>query len=156
MLGGSPHNGHVKRQQSFVSSSRLFILAYLAMIADSQDTPFDNATCIQGSLAYVEGISLLGLRAASTDLKALGRMPQLRILILDGAMTDSTLSGFLIPRLALLSWRVAGGPPLPFASDTVKAAAVLDFSRDEEKFDFDVEPFLDDSIQARFLPVAYT
>ena len=55
-------------------------------------------------------------------------MPQLRILILDGAETDSMLSGFHLPNLAMLSWRDAVGPSLQFALETVKSAAVLDIS----------------------------
>ena len=76
----------------------------------------------------MEGISVAGLQADALDVKALSRMPRLRILVLDGAKVDDTLSGFRIPRLAMLSWRGAGARSLPFALETVKSAAVLDIA----------------------------
>ena len=87
---------------------------------------------IQGTLALVEGISLAGLTVDSIILEALSRMPQLRILILDGVKTDMTLSGVRLPRLAMLSWRDAGTPLLPFALEMVEEAAVVDISWNEE------------------------
>ena len=83
---------------------------------------------IQGELACVQGIALTGLRADSTAFEALGRMSQLRILVLDGVKMESVLSGFHIPRLAMLSWRDASEPSLPFSLDIIRSAAVLDLS----------------------------
>lgn len=87
---------------------------------------------MQDMLPRVEGISLLGLQAYPINLQALSRMPQLRILILDGTQADTILSGFNMPRLAMLSWRDAHGPSLPFALQIATAAAVIDISGSNE------------------------
>ena len=87
---------------------------------------------MQGMLKGVEGISLAGLRVDSAMAEALSCMPDLRILILDGVKLDGVLSGAQLPRLAMLSWRDAGGPVLPFALEAVKSAAVLDISGNGE------------------------
>lgn len=106
----------------------------------------------QGTLIHLQGISLSGSRAV--DFEAFGRMPSLRILVLDGVKMGDVLSsfdlphlamsswrgfnphnmlfGFHLPYLAMLSWRDAGGVSLPFALETVRQAAVLDISRSEE------------------------
>ena len=76
----------------------------------------------------MEGISLAGLRADSTTLKALSRAENLRILILDYVEMNRVVSGFHIPQLAMLSWRNAGGVSLPFALEIVKSASVLNIS----------------------------
>ena len=76
----------------------------------------------------MEGISFQGMQADSDNFEALGRMPQLRILILDGVKTDSLLSGVQLPSLAMLSWRDASGPSLPFALEAIESAAVLDIA----------------------------
>lgn len=85
--------------------------------------------CIQGVLADVEGISLQGLQLHSASFEALGRMSNLRILILDDVKTNSVLSGFKLPRLAMLSWWGAPGRLLPFAVRTIQTVAVLDIWR---------------------------
>ena len=59
-------------------------------------------------------------------------MPELRTLILDGVKAESRVCGIQIPRLAMLSWRGAHGPSLPFALEAVKSAAVLDISGSNE------------------------
>ena len=87
---------------------------------------------MQGNLAHVEGISLTGVRAELITSEALGRMPQLRILILDGVKTDSMLSGFHLPRLAMLSWRGAHGPSLPIGFEGIVSATILNVSRNDE------------------------
>ena len=84
----------------------------------------------------VEGILLTGLREDPATFEALNRMPQLRILIMDGVKINRVLSGLQLPRLAMLSWRGAHGSTLPFDMEIAKAAAVLDISfipRDELK-----------------------
>ena len=87
---------------------------------------------MQGNLVNLEGIALPGLQADSTTNEAFRRMPRLRILILDGVKLNSKLSGFQLPRLAMLSWREVSGPLLPFATDIITAAAVLDISDSTE------------------------
>ena len=87
---------------------------------------------MQGKLNGVEGISLTGLRVDSAMVAALSCMPDLRILILDGIKFDGVLSGAHLPQLAMLSWRDAGGPLLPFSFKAVKSAAVLDISDNNE------------------------
>ena len=57
-------------------------------ICDSKVYLKHRAMCTQGALASVEGISLQGLQAGSVGFEALSRMPELRILILDGVRTD--------------------------------------------------------------------
>ena len=76
----------------------------------------------------MEGVSLPGFQAECKTIEALRRMPQLRVLILDGAKMDIMLSGFQMPQLALLSWQDADASLLPFALETVKSVAVLDIS----------------------------
>ena len=83
---------------------------------------------MQGELACVEGISVAGLRADALNAEALSRMARLRVLVLDGATMDGALSGFRMPRLAVLSWRDSNARSLPFALETVKAAAVVDIA----------------------------
>ena len=97
-----------------------------------QDSLIFSATCIQGIAADVEGVSLQGLQLHSTSFEALSRMPKLRILILDDVKTNVLLSGFKLPRLAMLSWRGARGRSLPFALRTIQTAAVLDIWRSSE------------------------
>ena len=83
---------------------------------------------MQGELACVEGISVAGLRADALNAEALSRMARLRVLVLDGATMDGALSGFRMPRMAVLSWRDSNARSLPFALETVKAAAVVDIA----------------------------
>ena len=87
---------------------------------------------MRGLLERVEGISLSGLPANTYDLEALGRMPQLRVLILDGVKMASMPSGLQLKHLAMLSWRDAGGPELPFVLETMRSVAVLDISESVE------------------------
>ena len=103
--------------------------------APNQPPHNDKATCIcgklacvQGELAFLEGISLAGLRAEVLNFQALSRMPQLRILILDGIKTQHILSSLHLPRLAMLSWQDFDQPSVPFAFNTMKSAAVLGIS----------------------------
>ena len=96
--------------------------------ADTRRPPSKVPSCIQGSLEHVEGLLLSGLQEDSAKFEALGRMPQLRILIMDGVKTSNVLSGLHLPRLAMLSWRDAHGSTLPFDAKVAKAAAVLDIS----------------------------
>ena len=94
--------------------------------------------CIQSTLARLEGVSLSGMHVDSAIFEALSRMPMLRILIMDdvesnnmhfaiqaprlatllgraGLKVHKLLSGFQLPRLAMISWRNANGNTLPFA-----------------------------------------
>ena len=91
-----------------------------------------NCYLHQGTLAQVEGISFQDFHRDLPDLpEALRRMPNLRILILDGVQIDnmeSVLSGFQLPRLAMLSWRDAGGPSLPIALEAIPSAVVIDIA----------------------------
>ena len=91
-----------------------------------------ESSCRQGIFEYTEGISFAGLQADSFMFGALSRMPHLRILILDGVKMDNMLSGFRLPRLAMLSWRKAAERSLPFTLETVMSAAVLDISGSNE------------------------
>ena len=82
----------------------------------------------------MEGISFRGMQVDSSTFEALGRMPQLRILILDGVKPDKMLSGVRLPSLAMLSWRGifiwnGFGPSLPCALEAVESLAVLDISK---------------------------
>ena len=95
----------------------------------------------------MEGISVAGLQADSLPLEALSRMPRLRVLVMDGVQTDSMLSGFHLPRLAMLSWRNAGGLMLPVALEAIMSAAVLDISGG------DVQR-LPDNLEARLILLA--
>ena len=80
---------------------------------------------VQGVLECVEGLSLVGL-PSPVNCEALGRMPNLRILIMDGVDVKSPLTGFELPHLAMLSWRNHASEELPLNCDTVRNAAVLD------------------------------
>ena len=80
---------------------------------------------MQAMLEHVEGISLVGL-ASPVNTEALSRMPDLRILIADGVDVESPLTGFELPKLAMLSWREKAGQELSFGWSTVRKAAVID------------------------------
>ena len=91
-----------------------------------------NKFSMQGVLRHLEGISLAGFQAELLNFEAFGHMAELRILILDRVKTDSMLPGCHIPRLAMLSWRSAGGRSLPIALQAVTSAAVLYISENCE------------------------
>ena len=69
-----------------------------------------------------------GSQADARVLEGLSRMPELRILNLDAVKAGNMPSELQLPRLAMLSWRDAGGPLLPFNLQSIESAAVLDMS----------------------------
>ena len=80
---------------------------------------------MQGVLECTEGLFMMG-QPSPLNTDALGRMPNLRILVSDGVDMEQPLTGFELPQLAMLSWRNHASEELPLDFNTVRNAAVLD------------------------------